>query len=133
YHGQTFYYNTSLLNPGDSMQIALQSNTTGFATGRYNYSITSTPAGQTATVSTGSVNILNYKNNAFGAGWNLANLERIYSVTGGVILDLGNGVSLWFAKTGSTFTTPAGDWSTLTQDGTTLVYTRTMPDGTKIT
>src|SRR5206468_10671657 len=73
--------------------------------------------------------------NPFGAGWSLAGVERIFSVTGGVILDLGNGESLWFAngQTSGTFVTPPGDFSTLTQNTSTQVYTRTMPDGTTIT
>ena len=39
--------------------------------------------------------------NAFGAGWTLEGLERLYSESGGVILDLGDdGRSLWFASGG---------------------------------
>ena len=55
--------------------------------------------------------------------------------TGGVILSLGeNGESLWFAGSpgvGGNYTSPAGDFSTLTK--TTSGYTRTLTDGTQIT
>jgi hypothetical protein len=41
----------------------------------------------------------------------------------------------WFANgsPAGTFVTPAGDFSTLSQNTGTHVYTRTMPDGTKYT
>jgi RHS repeat-associated protein len=61
-------------------------------------------------------------------------LQRIWPVTGGVILELPGGLSLWFAngQTAGTFVTPSGDTSTLTQDQTTFIYTRTLKNGTKI-
>src|SRR5262249_7950199 len=55
--------------------------------------------------------------------------DRIWPVTGGVILEQTAGKSLWFASSGPNFITPAGDFSTLTLSGG--VYTRTMKDGTK--
>jgi RHS repeat-associated protein len=118
---------------GDTLQIALQAGATSLATGRYSYSfqVKDTNASTVTTTYSGSVDIVNTSGNAFGR-WFLSGVERAYSVTGGVLLDLGNGQSLWFASSGSgTFTTPAGDFSTLTQNTLTSVYTRTMPDGTK--
>src|SRR5262249_48692486 len=131
--GQQFYYDTSQLNPGDIMEIALQGDATALNTGRYSYSIAVTANYGTpvTTTYTGSANILNYKNSVFGAGGSLMGLERIYSVTGGVILDLGGGTSLWFASSGGSFTTPAGDFSTLVQNGDST-YTRTLANGTTI-
>jgi RHS repeat-associated protein len=80
------------------------------------------------------VDIVNSSSSPFGAGWSLNVLQRIWPVTGGVILELPGGLSLWFAngQTAGTFVTPAGDTSTLTQNQTTFVYTRTLKDGTKI-
>jgi|GEM_PF-1838684 len=132
--GQVFYYSTSSLNPGDIMQIALQANATSLSTGRYAYTITATSNYSTPVTTTysGSVDVLNYSSSPFGAGWSLADYERIYSVTGGVILDLGSGNSLWFANgTSGHFVTPPGDTSTLVQNGDNT-YTRTLKDGTKI-
>jgi RHS repeat-associated protein len=137
----TFYVGGSGLNPpnlnaGDSTQLALLADASSLSTGRYSYSfqVVDTNANPQTTTYSGSADVLNYKSNAFGAGWNLTGLERIYSVSGGVILDLGDGQSLWFANgsTAGSFVTPPGDFSTLTQNTTSLVYTRTMPDGTQI-
>ena len=62
-------------------------------------------------------------------------LEQITSVSGGVILDLGdNGRSLWFASTGSggsTYTDPAGEFSALVKNSGGG-WTRTLTDGTQI-
>jgi RHS repeat-associated protein len=133
--GQNFYYDTSQLNPGDLMQIALQGGT-ALSTARYSYSITvvenySPPS--TFTYS-GSVNIVNDASSPLGSGWSLDAVQRIWPVSGGVILEVPAGYSLWFAngQTSGTFVTPAGDFSTLTQNTSTGVYTRTLKDGTKI-
>jgi RHS repeat-associated protein len=134
--GSTFYYSTSSLNPGDTMQIALQGDATGLSTGRYSYSVAVTANYGTpvTTTTSGSVDIINSSTSPFGAGWSLSQLERIWPVTGGAILEQPGGTSLWFAngQTSGTFVTPAGDFSTLTQNTQTNVYTRTMTDGTKI-
>ncbi len=125
----TVTYNTSGLNPGDIVQIALQANATGLSTGRYPWSIT--VSNGTNTNYSGSVNIVNQASSPFGAGWSLDNVEQLVSVSGGVILVQPGGTSLWFASNGQGgFTTPAGDFSTLTYSNG--VYTRTLTDGTQI-
>jgi YD repeat-containing protein len=132
--GQTVWYDTSLLNPGDIMQIALQGDATGLATGRYNYSIAVTAQYGTpvTTTNSGQITVINPTNSFFGPGWSLDNYYRIWSVTGGVILEAPGGLGLWFAngQQSGTFLSPAGDFSALVQnqDGT---YTRTMKDGSK--
>jgi YD repeat-containing protein len=138
---ETFYVgnagiNPPLLNAGDTVQMGLiASNAQSLSTGRYSYSfqVVDKNANPMTTTYSGSADILNYKSNAFGAGWNLMGVEHIFSVTGGVILDLGDGQSLWFANgsTSGSFVTPPGDFSTLTQNTSTGVYTRAMPDGTQ--
>jgi RHS repeat-associated protein len=132
----TWYYDTSLFNKGDVQQIALEAtNVTGSATGRYAYSAQVVDIGTTTTTYTGTATSLNYSGNAFGAGWTLKGLEQITTATGGVILDLGDeGRTLWFASnSGGGYTAPAGEFSTLSKNAGTGVYTRTMPDGTQIT
>jgi RHS repeat-associated protein len=133
--GSKYTWDSSKANAGDLAHLSIQTNATSLATGRYSYTfnVMDSNANPVTTTYSGSADILNYKSNALGAGWNLAGLERIYSVTGGVILDLGDGQSLWFASAGGgNFTTPAGDFSTLTQDSVTQAYTRAMFDGTNI-
>lgn len=79
--------------------------------------------------------MLNELTSAFGDGWTLQGLEQITSASGGVILNLGeNGQSEWFSGSpgvGGNYTSPAGDFSTLTK--TSTGYTRTLTDGTQIT
>jgi YD repeat-containing protein len=138
--GTTYYYNTSTLNPGDVQQIALQATSaSNLSTGRYSYSVQIVDHGATNTTITysGSTDLINQSSSAFGDGWTLDGLEQIFPVSGGVILsEGGGGNSLWFAGSfgsgGGTFTTPAGDFSTLVENsgGT---FTRTLPSGDRIT
>jgi YD repeat-containing protein len=141
----TYYYNTSTststLNTGDVQQINLQAtNATSLATGRYTYSaqVVDIGSGVPTLTYSGGTNLLNYSSNAFGAGWTLEGLERIYSESGGVILDLGDdGRSLWFTNgvsCGSTYTDPPGEFSTLVKNsGSGGGWTDTLTDGTEIT
>ena len=135
----TYYYNTSQFTPGDVEQIALQAtNATSLATGRYAYSVqvidyrSGTP---TTFTYSGTATVLNQSSSALGDGWSVEGLEQITTDgTSGVILSLGdNGESLLFSgnpSVGSNYTTPAGNFSTLTL--TSSGYTQTLPDGTKI-
>ncbi|MGP0063971.1 MAG: RHS repeat-associated core domain-containing protein [Isosphaeraceae bacterium] len=135
--GTTWYYNTSSLVAGDVQQIALQASATSLSTGRYSYSVQVVDEGSTNTTSTytGTATVLNGSTSAFGDGWTLSGLEQVIPATGGVILTLGNnGESEWFSGSpgvGGSYTSPAGDFSTLTL--TSGGYTRTLTDGTQIT
>jgi RHS repeat-associated protein len=125
-------------NPGALLQIVLQGNATGLSTGRYAWTIkvTADYATPVTTTWTGNVDVVNDKTGFLGAGWSLGSgltgpYEQIYPVTGGVILDQSSGTNLWFASSGGgNFTTPAGDTSTLVQNGDNS-YTQTLKDGTK--
>jgi YD repeat-containing protein len=134
--GTTVWYTTSSLNPGDIMEIPLQGDATALSTGRYSWSIAVTANYGTPVTTTysGNVDIVNSSGSPFGAGWTLNDLQRIWPVTGGVVLELPGGLSLWFAngQPAGSFVRPAGDFSTLTQNTQTNVYNLTMPDGTKI-
>jgi RHS repeat-associated protein len=130
--GSQVVYDTSNLNPGDWVQIALQGNATGLSSGRYPWQIAITNG--TTTTYSGNVDIVNQASSPYGAGWSLSNVEQLVPVSGsGVILVQPDGTSLWFAngQQSGTFVTPASDFSTLVQnlDGT---YTRTLTDGTAI-
>src|SRR5207247_3368494 len=132
--GAAVWYSTSTLNPGDIVEIPLQGDAHTLATGRYSWSFSVTanyfPTPVTTTQS-GFVNIINDNGSLFGAGWTLAGFDRLWAVTGGVILEMAAGRSLWFASNGQGgFVTPAGDFSTLVQNADST-YTRTLKDGTK--
>ncbi len=132
--GSWTWYNTSSLNPGDIMQIALQGNATSLSTSRYSWSIAVTANYGTPVTTnySGSVDIVNSMSSPFGAGWSLNVLQRIWPVTGGVILEEPGGLSLWFAngQQSGSFVTPPGDTSTLALANN--VYTRSLKDGTQI-
>jgi YD repeat-containing protein len=124
-------WSTTNLNPGDILELPVQGNASGLATGRYPYSITVTPSSGSATTYTGNFDIVNQSSSAFGAGWSLNYVNQVVSVSGGVILVEPGGYSLWFASAGgNNYTTPAGDFSTMTKNGDGS-WTRTLPNGTK--
>ncbi len=127
----TVTYDTSTMNPGDFVQVGLQDDATGLATGRYTYSvvITANYGTPVTTTKSGSFTVVNDGSSPFGAGWWVAGLDRIVTGSGGVALVEAGGMSLWFAGSGGTYTSPTSDFSTLVQNigGT---WTRTLPDGT---
>src|SRR5207249_10529273 len=135
--GTKWVYDTSQFIAGDFQQIGLQADATSLSTGRYSYSVQVVDERTTNTTLTynGTATVLNQSSSAFGDGWTLRGLEQITSATGGVILSLGdNGESLWFSGSpgvGQNYTSPAGDFSTLTK--TSSGYTRTLANGTQIT
>jgi YD repeat-containing protein len=139
--GPVTSYNPSTLNPGDWMQLALPATAAGLASGRYSWQIqvTANYGTQTITSYSGSFNLItgsttpdSQTSSPFGAGWSLDNVERLWPVTSGVILQNPDGTSLWFAGSGPSYTSPPGDFSTLTYNSTTQTYTRTLTDGTQI-
>ncbi len=138
----TYYYNTSSLTPGDIMQIGLQAtNATSLDSGSYPYTMTVADdrSGSWTTVTyDGTATVENAAKDptfsALGAGWTVDGLMKIIPGTGGVLLDEGGGSVLWYSGSfgggGGTYTSPAGDFSTLVlnSNGT---YTRTLTDGTQ--
>jgi RHS repeat-associated protein len=145
YTGSTVYYDLSRINNNNTFQIGSLQATglTSLATGRYNATITVTQDGTTTDTFVQPFNFINGSTtptsgstattSPFGPGWSLANVERLWPVSGsnpGAIIQNPDGTSLWFPLVLGSYTTPAGDFSTLTLSGG--VYTRTMHDGTKI-
>src|SRR5207247_5240169 len=121
-----YSYDTTKAEPGDFIQIALQADATALSTGRYSWSVAAKVRGVSMTTYSGSFDLVNDSSSAFGAGWWLDGLDRIISVTGGVILVSAGNRSLWFADAGGgTYTRPAGDFSTLLSSGG--ICTRPLP------
>ena len=136
YSGPAVSYDPTSLNPGDWMQMALQVNPAGLASGRYNWQVTVT-AGADNPSYTGAFDFLagstgadNLTSAPFGPGWSPADLYRLLTVQGGVILQKPDGSSLWFAQNNDgSYATPASDFSTLSYNADSGLYTRTLKDG----
>ncbi len=126
-------YSTAGFNPGDIMEIALQTDASSLPTGRYPYTISLTDGNNTPLLTqSGSVDLVNEAASAFGAGWSLDNEERLWPVAGqGAMLELPGGRSLWFALVSNSYMAPAGEFSTFSYNSSTDVYTDTLPDGTQ--
>src|SRR5262249_9219007 len=107
--GTAVTYDTSLLNPGDILHVPLQAEASQIGsapTGRYNYQITATPdVGTPSTTPAAPVTILDPSTSVFGPGWSLEGLDRLWPLgtngSGGAILEMAGGLSLWFAPNGS--------------------------------
>lgn len=111
--GQTVYFQGANVVAGDKLRFALQADATALPTGHYNWSVTllARYAGSTTSTRmyTGVSDVLNYVANEIGAGWSLAELNRLVPVNGGQLLVSGSGSALYFQDNGSnTFTSPAG-------------------------
>jgi YD repeat-containing protein len=121
----TIFFNGSLM-PGDRVHFADQIDAGSLPTGHYQYSMTviSHYGTTTATrVFTGYQDIVNRQASEFGAGWSLAELDRLGIGTGGVLWVGGKTGTAWFSDTGNgTYSSPAGPMAF-----TTLVKN---PDGT---
>jgi RHS repeat-associated protein len=113
--------------------------TDALATGRYAYKAIvrtwfpgdATPMEDTITA---PVIVINEANSAVGAGWSIAGFPRAYVQTDGVLLTDGSGNASFYAgacTTTCTFTSPAGDFSTLALAAGT--YTHTFLGGSKVT
>lgn len=129
--GTPVYFDTSDFHAGDVLQIALQADATALATGRYEYQFEIIANYQSPATITdiGYVSLINSKNSYFGSGWSIDGIHRIHTGTGGVILELDDGKSLWYAAgTGGSFFRPYGDFSTLVQNGNGT-YTLTSKEG----
>jgi len=84
------------------------------------------------------VMILNESASRYGAGWNVAGVQRLYGVVNGIILHEGNGILRFYEKnpctpTLCTFRRPEGDFSVLVFDRTNSTWTRTYKDGSTVT
>ncbi len=165
-------YDTTGMNPGDVLEFALQADATGLPTGRYDYSVAVTGpsggggiggdggldgastdgatagdigggGGTTTTTYTGRMDVVNDATSAFGAGWSLAGLNRLWPVSDGLVVEQAGGVSQFrpappppppgggFQDLSVSFEDGPGDFTDLVrnEDGT---YTQTLTDGTRI-
>jgi RHS repeat-associated protein len=127
--GSWVTFGTSGHSAGDIYDLAFQVSPAVTATGYYswtidvqvtypgNLAISRSASGYTAVVVQGTTD-------PFGAGWSLAGLDSIISVTGGVLLLHGSGgAASFFSSLGSgNFLSPPDDFGTLTQNQVNSTY-----------
>lgn len=135
--GAEVYTDTRSLpeNADSTSRISVQFDASNLITSRYPYKATIFSNYQNSSIggiTSGNVIVINRKQSPLGAGWAITGLQQLYpQADGTVLLTTGDGTALFFSGGPTTFTSPAGDFTTLVKnpDGT---YTRVLKDGTKI-
>ncbi len=117
------------------MRFALQADASALATGMYDYTmeIATTKTGVTTTQTfIGKQAIVNRSTSEFGANWWLNGVDRLFDSSSGALLVAGDGGTLWFPKSGSTYLHADGDqsFSTLVKNADNS-FTRTTKLGDK--
>ena len=119
--GSTVYYNTTGISGTTRLRFALQADATSLASGKYSWSMSLKALYSDGSSSTraysGSSLVVNWNSNAEGDSWNIGDLDRLVSVSGGMLWIQGDGTTALFTGT-STYTSPAGPYafSTLVQN-----------------
>jgi RHS repeat-associated protein len=136
--GPPVYYDTSAANPGDILQFALQADATALPTGRYLYQIDVADPGWSgegtdpyAWSHTDSVDLVNRGNSAFGAGWWLSGLERVWAGSGVALVEYPDGSTVFHVNELGIGSNPPGDFTSF-RFNTDLTFTETKPDGTQV-
>jgi RHS repeat-associated protein len=130
----TVYYTGAGFAAGDEVVFAVQPDTTGMASGRYDWEMTVLYKYGTETVPAvfvGSQDVVSRAGSELGNGFSIAELDRLDIQSTGANLITGDNHAIWYAKTGSnTFIGEAGDltYSTLVKNGDGS-YTLTSADG----
>jgi RHS repeat-associated protein len=135
--GAPVYYNTTGLNPGDSITIAAQVNSAVTTTGRYPWSITVYVPGSSNLTSNGTTFVRAEDASSFGAGWTFSPVSRLFDIPAdangpaGKLWLYGTGGYRFFQGTTGTFTSPAEDNGTFVKNGDNT-FTYTTPEQAKI-
>lgn len=124
--------------PGNTWaRLGGQFDATSYATGVYPMDILVSAyyAGSgTVITNTWSTKVVVVKENAspVARGWTLAGIQQLYSQgDGSALITEGEGSAIYFAKSGSVFVRPAGEFSQLVT-GPGAGWTRSYPDSTKV-
>ncbi len=108
----TAYYNTTGISGTTRLRFAQQADATSLVTGKYAWSMSLKAKysdGSSSTRSfTGSSYVVNWNSNTEGDSWNLGDMDRLASVSGGMLWIRGDGAAALFSGTGPTYTSPAG-------------------------
>lgn len=121
-------FNGTSLSTGDPLRFVLRALTPTSSTGMHDWtmSVKLNYTGSTVTQNfTGSSALVNRVGTEFGTGWWLNGLDQLYTQTDGALLVNGDGTTLWFKKSGSTYFRADGDltFSTLVDTGTEFELT----------
>jgi len=112
--GSTVYYNTTGISGTTRLRFATQVDASSLATGKYAWSMSLkakySDGSSSTRVFTGSSYVVNWNNNAEEDSWNIADMERLTAVTGGMLWARGDGVTAFFAGS-DTYTSPAGPFA----------------------
>jgi|GEM_PF-3332621 len=134
--GSTVYYNTTGISGTTRLRFAQQADATSLASGKYAWSMSLkgkySDGSSSTRAYTGSSYVVNWNTNSEGDSWNIADMDRLASVSGGMLWIQGDGTTALFTGT-STYTSPAGPYafSTLVLNGGGT-YTLTDQYGDKI-
>jgi RHS repeat-associated protein len=144
----TFLNGETVLNfTGSTQQVRLggQVDASSYSTGMYPLQITVTTlyvgGGSEQKTLSSNLLVVNERQSGIARGWTVAGVQRLYAqADGSALITDGNGSGTYFATvcaacTPATFTSPNGDFSTLTRSGTgaNTVFTRASVDSTKAT
>jgi len=128
-NGDTTLYFSGTSSP---VRLAGQFDATAWNTGVYNLLVTVTavyPGGISQVHSyTKSLAIVNETHSPIARGWTLAEMARLYILTSGYLITTGAGDAMFFPSLG----VQAQDFSTLTYDTNTHLYTRTDVNGSRL-
>ena len=120
--GATVDYNTTGISGTTRLRFAQQADATSLVTGKYAWSMSLkgkySDGSSSTRAYTGSSYVVNWNTNSEGDSWNVADMDRLASVSGGMLWIQGDGTTALFTGT-STYTSPAGPYafSTLVLNG----------------
>jgi RHS repeat-associated protein len=129
------YYAAGSGTTTSRLAAAIDAKANGLTSGFYPVNVTVTSYhsfGINATTVSTRLLVEDLSGSAFGAGWSVAGLQRIFFKSGSnaVVVDNGDGsVSYFDSISPGSFTAPAGDPSRLTWNPTASLYARAYPNG----
>ena len=112
--GPVTTYNASSLTAGGAVRFSLQADGSSLPTGVYDYTLAvTTVVNGVSSMQTfpGKRAIVNRNASEFGSGWGLDGVDRLSETPSGILVVRGNGDSLWFEKSGSSYLHAPGDTS----------------------
>jgi hypothetical protein len=104
-HQGTVFYSGTGFAPGDEVVFAMQADATGWATGRYDWTMTArfTYGSQSFTRTfAGTQDVIARSASELGGGFSLPELDRLFITPTGANLVTGDNHAIWFARTGTT-------------------------------